>query len=214
MTVSFPETVGARSPRRIHDLPGPAGRTPPAPRQPGSGGARDVLRRDPGVHLRGRPVERADDRPQRARPGQEPPRLGRVPDPAGGAARPSAFSPAAPGSPRSSGGCARSARARRRSRAASSAATVALSEAEQIAHELDVARRRALRTGLTIAGAIGVHNFAEGLAIGVSARAGAISLATVLIIGFAPAQRHRGLRDRRPARRREADRGGGSGSRG
>jgi zinc transporter, ZIP family len=39
--------------------------------------------------------------------------------------------------------------------------------------------------GLTIAAAIGVHNFAEGLAIGVSARAGAISLATVLIIGFA-----------------------------
>jgi ZIP family zinc transporter len=66
----------------------------------------------------------------------------------------------------------------------SSAATVSLSEAEQVAHELDVARRRALRTGLTIAGAIGVHNFAEGLAIGVSARAGAISLATVLIIGF------------------------------
>ena len=51
--------------------------------------------------------------------------------------------------------------------------------------ELDAARRRALRTGLTIAAAIGVHNFAEGLAIGVSARAGAISLATVLIIGFA-----------------------------
>ncbi len=66
----------------------------------------------------------------------------------------------------------------------SSAATVSVSEADQIAHELDVARRRALRTGLTIAGAIGVHNFAEGLAIGVSARAGAISLATVLIIGF------------------------------
>ena len=38
---------------------------------------------------------------------------------------------------------------------------------------------------MTIAAAIGVHNFAEGLAIGVSARAGAISLATVLIIGFA-----------------------------
>ena len=51
--------------------------------------------------------------------------------------------------------------------------------------ELDAARRAALRTGLTIAAAIGVHNFAEGLAIGVSARAGAISLATVLIIGFA-----------------------------
>jgi zinc transporter, ZIP family len=36
-----------------------------------------------------------------------------------------------------------------------------------------------------IAIAIGLHNFAEGLAIGVSARAGEISLATVLIIGFA-----------------------------
>jgi ZIP family zinc transporter len=45
-------------------------------------------------------------------------------------------------------------------------------------------RRRALATGMTIAGAIGLHNFAEGLAIGVSARAGAIGLATVLIIGF------------------------------
>jgi ZIP family zinc transporter len=46
------------------------------------------------------------------------------------------------------------------------------------------ARRTALRTGMTIAVAIGLHNFAEGLAIGVSARAGAIGLATVLIIGF------------------------------
>lgn len=51
--------------------------------------------------------------------------------------------------------------------------------------ELAAARRRALRMGLTIAAAIGVHNFAEGLAIGVSARAGAIGLATVLIVGFA-----------------------------
>jgi zinc transporter, ZIP family len=57
--------------------------------------------------------------------------------------------------------------------------------AEAAAAELDAAKRRALHTGLTIAGAIGVHNFAEGLAIGVSARTGAISLATVLIIGFA-----------------------------
>jgi ZIP family zinc transporter len=56
---------------------------------------------------------------------------------------------------------------------------------DAVAVELEAARRRALRTGLTIAAAIGVHNFAEGLAIGVSARAGAISLATVLIIGFA-----------------------------
>jgi zinc transporter, ZIP family len=46
-------------------------------------------------------------------------------------------------------------------------------------------RRWALRTGRTIAAAIGVHNFAEGLAIGVSARAGEIGLATVLIVGFA-----------------------------
>jgi ZIP family zinc transporter len=64
-------------------------------------------------------------------------------------------------------------------------ATATASEADALADELDAARRRALRTCLTIAGAIGVHNFAEGLAIGVSARAGAISLATVLIIGFA-----------------------------
>jgi ZIP family zinc transporter len=47
------------------------------------------------------------------------------------------------------------------------------------------ARARTLRTGMTIAGAIGLHNFAEGLAIGVSASTGEISLATVLIIGFA-----------------------------
>lgn len=49
--------------------------------------------------------------------------------------------------------------------------------------ELDP-RRRALRTGMTIATAIGLHNFAEGLAIGVSARAGAIGLVAVLIVGF------------------------------
>src|SRR5262249_4551435 len=35
-----------------------------------------------------------------------------------------------------------------------------------------------------IAVAIGLHNFAEGLAIGVSAKTGAIGLATVLIVGF------------------------------
>jgi ZIP family zinc transporter len=58
-------------------------------------------------------------------------------------------------------------------------------DANLVADEMEAKRRTALRTGLTIAAAIGVHNFAEGLAIGVSARAGAISLATVLIIGFA-----------------------------
>ena len=60
----------------------------------------------------------------------------------------------------------------------------AFSAPELDAQEL-AARRRALRTGMTIAVAIGLHNFAEGLAIGVSARAGAIALATVLVIGFA-----------------------------
>jgi ZIP family zinc transporter len=50
---------------------------------------------------------------------------------------------------------------------------------------IDAARAQALRTGLVIAAAIGLHNFAEGLAIGVSAQAGEIGLATVLIIGFA-----------------------------
>ncbi|MEA2397310.1 MAG: zinc transporter, family [Thermoleophilaceae bacterium] len=46
-------------------------------------------------------------------------------------------------------------------------------------------RARALRTAMTIAAAIGLHNFAEGLAIGVSASTGELSLATVLIVGFA-----------------------------
>jgi zinc transporter, ZIP family len=57
--------------------------------------------------------------------------------------------------------------------------------AEDLVHQEGAVRARALRTGLTIAVAIGLHNFAEGLAIGVSASAGDISLATVLIIGFA-----------------------------
>jgi zinc transporter, ZIP family len=57
--------------------------------------------------------------------------------------------------------------------------------AEEIARDEAAARARVLRTGMTIAVAIGLHNFAEGLAIGVSASTGAISLATVLIVGFA-----------------------------
>ncbi len=57
-------------------------------------------------------------------------------------------------------------------------------QAEIAASELS-ARAAALRTGMTIAAAIGLHNFAEGLAIGVSASTGEIGLATVLIIGFA-----------------------------
>jgi ZIP family zinc transporter len=58
-------------------------------------------------------------------------------------------------------------------------------DAERLGAEADVARVRALRVGMTIAAAIGLHNFAEGLAIGVSASTGEIALATVLIIGFA-----------------------------
>jgi ZIP family zinc transporter len=41
------------------------------------------------------------------------------------------------------------------------------------------------RLAVQIAIGIGLHNFAEGLAIGVSAQAGEIGLATLLIIGFA-----------------------------
>jgi ZIP family zinc transporter len=63
------------------------------------------------------------------------------------------------------------------------AASVPRESAGPEAGELDP-RRRALRTGMTIATAIGLHNFAEGLAIGVSARVGAIGLVAVLIIGF------------------------------
>lgn len=57
-------------------------------------------------------------------------------------------------------------------------------ELDRYTAEVDAARRAAMRTGMTIAVAIGLHNFAEGLAIGVSAKSGAIGLATVLIIGF------------------------------
>jgi ZIP family zinc transporter len=57
--------------------------------------------------------------------------------------------------------------------------------AEELLRDEAAARTRALRTGMTIAVAIGLHNFAEGLAIGVSASAGDIGLATVLIVGFA-----------------------------
>jgi ZIP family zinc transporter len=55
----------------------------------------------------------------------------------------------------------------------------------KIESEADAARSRALQTSMVIAVAIGLHNFAEGLAIGVSASTGEIGLATVLIIGFA-----------------------------
>jgi ZIP family zinc transporter len=66
---------------------------------------------------------------------------------------------------------------------ASDAMTV--EQAEILTQDQLAARARALRTGMTIAAAIGLHNFAEGLAIGVSASTGEIGLATVLIVGFA-----------------------------
>src|SRR2546421_9876950 len=60
-----------------------------------------------------------------------------------------------------------------------------LDMATTLAHQEPAERARALRVGMTIAAAIGLHNFAEGLAIGVSASTGEIGLATVLIVGFA-----------------------------
>jgi ZIP family zinc transporter len=66
-----------------------------------------------------------------------------------------------------------------------SAAAATVEQAEALVAAADAARARALSTGLAVAAAIGVHNFAEGLAIGVSAKAGEISLATILIVGFA-----------------------------
>ena len=63
-----------------------------------------------------------------------------------------------------------------------------------VAYERFISRRRAAATdGVTsprslamlVAVGIGVHNFAEGLAIGQSARAGALGLLAVLVVGFA-----------------------------
>ena len=68
-------------------------------------------------------------------------------------------------------------------------------------------RRRALSLGMMIAMAIGLHNFSEGLAIGVSARSGDVALAGTLILGFRPAQRDGGVRDRRAARRHPSELG-------
>jgi ZIP family zinc transporter len=65
------------------------------------------------------------------------------------------------------------------------ASAISIAEQDHLVEQSNAAARSALRTGLVIASAIGLHNFAEGLAIGVSARAGEVSLATVLIIGFA-----------------------------
>jgi zinc transporter, ZIP family len=68
--------------------------------------------------------------------------------------------------------------------AGGSADVLAVADHQQLS-SLSAARARALRTGVIIAIAIGVHNLAEGLAIGVSAQSGEIGLATVLVVGFA-----------------------------
>ncbi|MBA2523499.1 MAG: zinc permease [Solirubrobacterales bacterium] len=68
---------------------------------------------------------------------------------------------------------------------AGGAEALTMEDADVLRLQSDVIRTDALRTGLIIAGAIGLHNFAEGLAIGVSAGTGEIGLATVLIVGFA-----------------------------
>src|SRR3954453_3299231 len=49
---------------------------------------------------------------------------------------------------------------------------------------VDEAKRAALTLGMLIAAAIGIHHFSEGLALGVSARAGEVTLAGTLIVGF------------------------------
>jgi ZIP family zinc transporter len=66
-----------------------------------------------------------------------------------------------------------------------STAAMSPDEVAEQRRAFDELERGALRTGMVIAAAIGLHNFAEGLAIGVSAQAGEVGLATVLIVGFA-----------------------------
>lgn len=58
-------------------------------------------------------------------------------------------------------------------------------EAQRLTGDSEGHRKQVLQLGMTIAAAIGLHNFAEGLAIGVSASTGEVALAWVLIIGFA-----------------------------
>jgi ZIP family zinc transporter len=78
-------------------------------------------------------------------------------------------------------------RARLRPPVAGGESAAVMSAAELTEHRrvLTDVQRRSLRTAMVIAAAIGLHNFAEGLAIGVSSQAGEVGLATVLIIGFA-----------------------------
>jgi ZIP family zinc transporter len=58
-----------------------------------------------------------------------------------------------------------------------------MATAELAPHHLQ--RRQALELAMSIAIAIGLHNFSEGLAIGQSAAKGETTLALLLVIGFA-----------------------------
>jgi zinc transporter, ZIP family len=60
--------------------------------------------------------------------------------------------------------------------------TMSVAEAEL---PQSAAQSAALRTGMGIAAGIGLHNFSEGLTIGQAAHAGQMTLAALLIIGFA-----------------------------
>ena len=181
------------SPRPSPSEPSPGSRSSSACRSAGSscsaagpGRAGDVRGRDPGVHLRRRPLERASrSSTTRCTRRQAPPRLGCLSDLAGRAARRRVHRrERGSRDPRAADAAARRADAadRRRRRAGGARARPRPTRSRSSSTPRGGGR---FARGLTIAAAIGVHNFAEGLAIGVSARAGAISLATVLIIGFA-----------------------------
>ncbi|MFD9225082.1 ZIP family metal transporter [Streptomyces sp. NPDC060064] len=70
---------------------------------------------------------------------------------------------------------------RRRASAAASSRSPGAATATELVHP---ARSRAASLAFMIATGIGLHNFAEGLAIGNSAARGEISLAVLLVIGF------------------------------
>jgi ZIP family zinc transporter len=72
---------------------------------------------------------------------------------------------------------------RRQSRPRQSIGPGAMATAELAPSQLQ--RRQALELGMSIAIAIGLHNFSEGLAIGQSAAKGETTLALLLVIGFA-----------------------------
>lgn len=72
-----------------------------------------------------------------------------------------------------------------RRRASAESASSSIGPGAMAAAEFSVAKTEALRIGMAIAVAIGLHNFSEGLAIGQAANSGELSLALLLVIGFA-----------------------------